>query len=340
MANFKKILIEIGAWLITMFYVWFIVLPQFALPLWGEAICLVGVSIVLGLIFVRGKQIGSWLRKIAVFFAPALVVLAILASVFWPFTVPFAFAELLLLFYPLFARIEKRFKPLIIFWFGLVGFLALIFMITIWNKSLFLFFSSSWSTPWGVFTGIFLHGSQGHLASNLLGLCFFFYLYVTLAHTFSPELLIAKTRFIIVAPFVVAVLANILSLSQAGTSAGASGFVFALAGILFAEAGKNLVSVRRGLGLSVDKKNQRVFLAANLLILTYFVVNLFFFNTVFNVSNTVNYFAHEWAFGLGIITPFIFTLQQRVKTNKSLHQQTHSKGFNFQMRDREGSNLV
>jgi len=154
MVNLKKVLIEVVAFVVTVLYFWFIVLPQFALPLWGEVACLTVISVVFGLIFVWWGRVECWLIKIAVFFAPALVVLAILASVFWPFTVPFAFAELLLLFYPLFARIEKRFKPLIIFWFGLVGFLALIFMITIWNKSLFLFLSSSWSTPWGVFTGI------------------------------------------------------------------------------------------------------------------------------------------------------------------------------------------
>jgi membrane associated rhomboid family serine protease len=178
-------------------------------------------------------------------------------------------------------------------------------MITIWNKSLFLFLSSSWSTPWGVFTGIFLHGSPEHFTGNILGLSFFFYLYTALVHTSSPELLTAKTRFIIIAPFAVAVLANVLSLPQSGTSAGASGFVFALAGIVFTEAVKNILY--RKPPSNIDEKDQRVFLATNLLIITYFAVNLFLFDKFFNVSSGVNYFAHEWAFGLGIISTFIFT---------------------------------
>jgi len=124
-----------------------------------------------------------------------LVVLAILASVFWPFTFPFVFAELLLLFYPLFARIEKRFEPLIFFWFGFVALLSLIFIVTVWNEPLFLLLSSSWVMPWGVFTGIFLHGSREHLVSNILDLCFFFYLYMTLAHTFPPQTSYHKNPF-------------------------------------------------------------------------------------------------------------------------------------------------
>jgi uncharacterized membrane protein len=57
MVNLKKVLIEVVAWVVTMLYFWFVVLPQFALSLWGEVACLAVISVVFGLIFVWG---GEW----------------------------------------------------------------------------------------------------------------------------------------------------------------------------------------------------------------------------------------------------------------------------------------
>jgi hypothetical protein len=38
MVNLKKVLIEVAAWVVIMLYFWSVVLPQFALSLWSEAV--------------------------------------------------------------------------------------------------------------------------------------------------------------------------------------------------------------------------------------------------------------------------------------------------------------
>jgi membrane associated rhomboid family serine protease len=300
----------------------------------------------------REDRLENVLEKASKLFPIVLLTVAIVALIYLPLVNLFLFLCAFLIVYPLFALKKGTFKGIRIYWYSLVWILTVVFFLTIRSEQLVLDLATSWNTPWGVLTSIFIHASTAHLVSNLLGLSFFMYLYLTLMRLSAqiqpstvasasssgvacstpnenlnsqPENALpepkppaerftlarssekAKMYFIVVGSLFAAVWANLLSLPQTGTSVGASGLVYAIAGIVLVEAVKQSITAIKRRPINAR------FLLISVLVIAYFVLNFYSFNTFFNVAPNVSYVTHEWAFLLGIIVAVAFTVQQKFR---------------------------
>ena len=99
--------------------------------------------------------------------------------------------------------------------------------------SVFELLKSSWITPWGIFTSIWIHYDILHYANNMLVLLFFVFVFAFIHEYYPRDVRLRRSTVLIWIPLASAFAANIFTLIvlPLSSSAGASGALLAYEGV-------------------------------------------------------------------------------------------------------------
>lgn len=206
---------------------------------------------------------------------------------------------------------------------------VLLYLLIYLRPSLVDSLSLSANRPWGIVTSAFVHKDLGHLGSNLLFFSIWCIFFVYANAFVDVETRRHSSKVFLWMIFISGFLADALLFSRwrlSGTSTnswGASGVVYASAGVLMASALRNFEYSWRDLFKDKTGKLKRKF---GILIWSIFIVTVLVLyviqdpKTFLAVAPGVNVFAHGYGFLLGFFLywpSFYFTsLRNRIKSKK------------------------
>lgn len=222
------------------------------------------------------------------------------------------------------------YKPVIIAFLALfcVGLPISIFIQSI-NEGTLNLFSASRSTPWGVFTSLFINLSFPNFFNNFLAI-FAFLLFFILGNNYLQQTEKRKRNlFSTITIFVSAIIANIIwVVANPNPAFGASGITFSLAGVVLVFALFNLADANQMKG---QKKYILIQWLINPLAIVFVLIEVAdqFANAVSLLGLGVNVLVHLWGFLVSaffIISWIIIRRRKQVKTTQT------NKGWNQKFR--------
>jgi membrane associated rhomboid family serine protease len=217
-----------------------------------------------------------------------------------------------------FSPLRKRLGLLVrdfndIFYALLVVFVLSLISILLIGSQPFLFglFEATPRTPWGIVTGLFVHGSWDHFPNNTAALIVYALLFILTNAFLQKRDRRGRSRIFLWGIFLSAGVANLIwfSICQAPQcqTFGASPIVFAAGGVTFGFTlfnSANLLLINR---VPMEKRAEiispsalRNTLGINLGFGVAFLVNVYFLPvTFFDISPGVNWFTHRLGLGIG-----------------------------------------
>jgi membrane associated rhomboid family serine protease len=166
---------------------------------------------------------------------------------------------------------------------------AVLLVLTSVDQSLYDLLSASRNTPWGIFTSIFVHSGLVHFGGNMAVFFAFLLLFLKLEEDLPPEHQHKDSRFLGWSIFLCGMLANFLFLIvSSGSSAGASGVVYACEGVIMGFA-----------FLMIFNGQKRQQLRGLILFAVLFAFFLLFRADFLSAGPGVDVFVHFWGFYLG-----------------------------------------
>jgi membrane associated rhomboid family serine protease len=199
---------------------------------------------------------------------------------------------------------------------------VLVFLLETLDPSVYSLLDQSRTNYWGSVTSIFVHASISHLDGNMWVLAWEAIILALLLsfNSFENNEIIQLLFFF--APFASAIIANVLFYfrERGATSAGASGFDYAVIGLLIISSLFGIASTVRAVGFRTYFRNVKyqVNLFINtLLAVTFLTVIALAPGTFIGVEPGVNFFVHGISLILGMFLPMIyffrsFTLSTRI----------------------------
>lgn len=179
------------------------------------------------------------------------------------------------------------------------------------------FLAASRTTPWGIFTSLFVHTGIEHYVFNVSSLFLFCMLFAVCNSFLSENQKRRRMYFFIATSFCSAVIANlvwIILIPQTGTL-GASGLVYASEGIILGFTVFNSLGIMNWKAYKTKDRFARLVIASNLAVLVAIVFEIVLSASVFlGVGAGVNAGVHGLAFISGYGVTALFGLVERKKT--------------------------
>lgn len=160
---------------------------------------------------------------------------------------------------------------------------------------------ASGQTPWGIITSLFVHSGFEHLLVNMIGLLMFSALFLVTNFFLSVKEKTERSWFSLLVVFSMAILSNALWISLIPTisTAGSSGVVFALQGVVLGFSLLNsfgLKDIREVSGALRRKRLLAIYLFNLVIFITFFAQIVLEPSVFLNVATAVNVFVHGIAF--------------------------------------------
>lgn len=179
---------------------------------------------------------------------------------------------------------------------------VIIFIVSQYGTTISDLLSASRTTPWGIFTSIFTHSDPSHLAFNMGSLILFLLLFAFCNSTFDLEKKRRMVQFLLVSALIFAVISNILWIALETKGAiGASGFVYAVEGILLGFALFSSLQLCNLSKLREQRISTKIVLFLNIIISFVIVLQVLLSTDIFlAVGQGINSFVHGVSFLLGM----------------------------------------
>jgi len=222
--------------------------------------------------------------------------------------------------------VEKPFGPALYAFLTILIPSGVLLVLTSLEPSLYDILSASRNTPWGIFTSIFVHSGVAHFGGNIVVLLAFLFLFVKLEETLPQEHQYRDSRFLGLSMFLCGMIANSLFLVVSiGSSAGASGVVYACEGVITGFA--FLIALSGRLSLDHLKRHQldtqeRQTIRGIVVFIGLFGFFLLFRGAFLSSGQGVNTFVHLLGYILGFASVgvtelyYIFRRTQSSNTGK------------------------
>jgi len=187
--------------------------------------------------------------------------------------------------------------------------------------------ADSRATPWGIVTSIFTHLNFEHLASNMIGLFIWIFLFAFTNSTFKQEINRKAEKFFIVSTVLSAITSNIIWLLLTPASAvGASGLVYATLGALLGFTFFNGVQVINFSKFKLQPFAVGYMILVNLLIFCLLLLYLFTSPVSFlSIGEGVNAYAHGLSFYFAFVAISFWYLVYARKHSVLVHGKNRSK---------------
>lgn len=202
--------------------------------------------------------------------------------------------------------IFRDFQALFLFYLVLLSLCVLVYAINLpypWLDDVLL---ASRSTPWGIFTSLFIHSDLAHLVMNMVGLLSFFLVFSFTNYYNPSEENTSRIHFFIITIIIATVLSNLLwiLIVNIGTI-GASGLIYASEGSVTGFCLVNFWEIYNEVRNS--KKAETGVLMVNLLVFLLICIWMVFYtNSFLSYGQDVNVLIH----GSSFVLAFILTIER------------------------------